>query len=264
MLQTLLQKYSNSFSLETNTPALSIEYDAQSRLYRVVTPRGSVQCRKVVHCTNGHAGHLLPGLVGAVYPIRGTMSAQRPGQTFPLLGDKISWSYFARPWFDTRSLVYNTGLTYAQQHKSSQKLFIGAGCDRIDDMLSSDDSKLTQVAQDNIYTSASKLLSNVEPVTDRAAWSGIMGFTSDGFPLAGQLWQDITGRDGRGEWIAAGFNGHGMDKCWLTGEAVAALVLGKEPAGLPSVFRLSPKRFEVLGAETSASGFLEELSSWSV
>jgi glycine/D-amino acid oxidase-like deaminating enzyme len=62
-------------------------------------------------------------------------------------------------------------------------------------------------------------------------------------PLVGKLPGQLTGRDGDGEWIAAGFNGGGMCMCWRVGEAVAAMVNGGDPPSwLPDALLLSSER----------------------
>ena len=45
------------------------------------TPRGALLTPHVVHATNGWASHLLPPLRAKIAPVRGSMSAQRPGRT---------------------------------------------------------------------------------------------------------------------------------------------------------------------------------------
>ena len=67
-------------------------------------------------------------------------------------------------------------------------------------------------------------------------WTGILGFTGDEMPFVGKLPDYITKRDGKrsgsskeeGEWVAAGFNGEGMVWAWLSGTAVAVMMLGME------------------------------------
>lgn len=72
------------------------------------------------------------------------------------------------------------------------------------------------------------------------SWCGIMGFTTDVLPFVGKLDPWITRRTTRkenemkdlgvspSEWIAAGFCGEGMVMAWLSGVAVALMILGLE------------------------------------
>jgi glycine/D-amino acid oxidase-like deaminating enzyme len=66
-------------------------------------------------------------------------------------------------------------------------------------------------------------------------WTGIMGFSPDYNPLIGPVPYRA------GEYIAAGFTGHGMPIAFLAGKAVASMIMGREPdvfvdAFLPSRF----------------------------
>ena len=121
----------------------------------------------------------------------------------------------------------------------------------MEDLLSSDDSVIAREARESLCNVLPRIYdADVAPVGEQKVWSGILGFTSDGLPLVGHLTEDLTGRAGDGEWIAAGFNGHGMDKCWLTGEAVAKMAIGgKRPEGFPRAFMVSPERCGMMGAE---------------
>lgn len=258
----LLSDFSERFSLETNTPALRIDYeDGDDVPYQISTPRGILRARNVIHCTNGFTGHLIPKLNGAIYPIRGTMSAQEPGTSFPLLGGETSWSWFTKPSFDPTTQVYSTGLYYAQQNAKTGRIFIGGERQKITTMLSSDDSVVADEAQASLQSALPGLLTDVQPLGEQRVWSGIMGFSSDGLPLVGRLDAATTGRGDYGEWIAAGFNGHGMDKCWLSGKAIAEMVLGREtPEYLPRTFVLNEERMKRLGADQSVSNMMEMLS----
>ena len=72
-------------------------------------------------------------------------------------------------------------------------------------------------------------------------WTGIMGFTPDRAPLVGP----VPGSPG--EYLAAGFHGHGMPMAFYAAKAVAEMIAGREPevfvpeAFLPARFaRLRP------------------------
>jgi glycine/D-amino acid oxidase-like deaminating enzyme len=76
-----------------------------------------------------------------------------------------------------------------------------------------------------------------------------MGFTPDGMPLVGKLGKRLTGRPGDGEWAAVGFNGYGMDKCWLVGELLGAMIAGEDVTGqLPALYQITDERLNNLMA----------------
>jgi len=70
--------------------------------------------------------------------------------------------------------------------------------------------------------------------------SSVMGYTRDDFPHVGA----VPGKPG--QFIAAGFNGHGMPVIFLTGKAIAEMVLGKtfEESGVPKIFKTTEARLE--------------------
>lgn len=97
------------------------------------------------------------------------------------------------------------------------------------------------------------------------AWTGIMGFTPDGFPLVGRIPPELSptkvveGAVGQ-EWIAAGFNGYGMVHCWQSGRAIADMVTGKPKdtidAYFPSEqFACSRERLERMDSEALRAEF---------
>ena len=61
-----------------------------------------------------------------------------------------------------------------------------------------------------------------------------MGFSSDGVPWVGPL------PHAPGQWLVAGFSGHGMPQTFLCGRAIAQMVLGRTPR--PFVDRFLPSR----------------------
>ncbi|KAI5789659.1 FAD dependent oxidoreductase-domain-containing protein [Peziza echinospora] len=71
----------HKLSIQTNTECRSI--DQLSRNNLVVTPRGTIEAKHVIHCTNAHAAHLFPQLIGKIFPLRGQMTAQYPPDDFP-------------------------------------------------------------------------------------------------------------------------------------------------------------------------------------
>ncbi|KAJ7461363.1 nucleotide-binding domain-containing protein [Mycena galericulata] len=118
----------------------------------------------------------------------------------------------------------------------------------------------------------------------KAAWSGILGISADGQPWVGRVPRAISQRAEPapppadaptsmstdsvtrmarpGEWIAAGFTGEGMTHAWLSGVALARMILGdatsvpgaktaaSEPTlGLPPPFVITEKRWRAADIE---------------
>lgn len=248
----LLAEHLNRFSLETSTPATHISFDDGSGLYKVTTPRGNIQATHIIHATNGYAGHLLPLLRGKIYPLRGTMTVQRSPPHFPNLGGTRSWSTHGRPTYDPSTGRCSLGLYYMTQNERTGDLYLGGEEKTLDEILTSDDTTAGDgFAVQNLQTLPTTWFgSDCFPPEGkegrlRSSWSGIMGYTGDGLPLVGSLAEGLTGRKGSGEWIAAGFNGYGMVNCWMSGVAVANMLLGedgKNSSWFPEAYLVSEKR----------------------
>ena len=74
----------------------------------------------------------------------------------------------------------------------------------------------------------------------RKAWSGVMGFSGDGFPLVGPIPAE------EGLYIAAAFQGHGMVNCFLCAKALTRILTGENgeefDSWFPMAYRMSESR----------------------
>lgn len=247
--EVLLQTHGDRLAIETFTPALSVNLVDSPKnhpRYTISTPKGEIQATKVVYCSNGFTPHLLPSLQGKIFPWRGTMSCQDLGPNFPNHGATCSWSFISEIRVDPELGVPNAGLYYLTQNAKTGHMFLGGENDTLENILSSDDSQLNPNSAKKIGQVLPSLFkdANATPQVERI-WSGIMGFTKDGLPLVGQLPELITGRqESSGEWIAAGFNGYGTGYCFLCGQAVGDMILGKEVDWLPEAFLVTKERVD--------------------
>ncbi|KAL8397349.1 hypothetical protein RB594_004170 [Gaeumannomyces avenae] len=214
----LLEEFPDALSIETNTPATSIDVlggmstsksPPESRQpdadfpYLITTPRGAVRARHVVHATNAHAGNLVPGLRGKTTGVLAHMSAQRPGADFPRRGDgagALSWG-----------LVYGgSAFDYVTQRPGGGggggDLMVGGGFSRSakqgGDMVGVyDDSRLdalTAAHLEGIMPAVFRPRWGADEAAGgprvKSLWSGVLGFTADLLPLAGRLDERTTGR----------------------------------------------------------------------
>lgn len=263
--QRLLAQYADRLSIETNTPVTQVKYlgDTDSDYpYLIKTPRGAIRARKVIHCTNGHASHLLPQLSGRIYPFRGTMSVHNPGPELANVGACKSWSLSEKPTLNVRTGLYTTGLYYLQQNALTGRIWIGNETAYMSDILTADDTYVPDAAVEALSTILPRLFlkgwgaesfSEIESI-----WSGIQGHTADGLPVVGRVPSCVTGEEGdREQWIAAGFNGYGMDKCWLTGEALVRMMLDEDVSSwFPQCYLITEDRLRSkLTAEATVTKF---------
>lgn len=250
ILAELLEKYSFNFRIEANTPVESIEY--RNGTYQVKTPRGVIKANKIIHATNGHAAHLLPGLRGHLFPIRGQMTAQTPHPEFGIPENSQSWS-----------IHYGKGFDYITQSRRSGggEIFIGGALVRSDPLQElgnprDDENALLPIAHLGGIMDATF----GRPVCGevKAAWTGTMGFTADGMPDVGQVTEEVSGRKGEGEFVAAGYNGYGMANAWLCGRFVADLVQGRESeVCIPRAYKLTGERLAGMNVRGAAGYWLD-------
>lgn len=67
-----------------------------------------------------------------------------------------------------------------------------------------------------------------------------MGYTDDGFPYVG----NVPGK--QGQFVVAGFSGHGMPQVFLSAKAVASMIADDarlEDVDLPQLYHSTPERF---------------------
>lgn len=72
-------------------------------------------------------------------------------------------------------------------------------------------------------------------------WTGVMGYSYDSNPHIGE----VPGMEG--QYVIAGFNGHGMPVIWLGAKGLAGMVLGEkkfEESGLPRLFKTTQERID--------------------
>jgi glycine/D-amino acid oxidase-like deaminating enzyme len=133
------------------------------------------------------------------------------------------------------------------------------------DLDSSDDSDLNKPALAHLCSVLPDRFKAGDGATLKQAWTGIMGFTADGFPLVGRIPQALSNRtavkDASGhEWIAAGFSGYGMVNCWQSGRVIADMISGPSTGTMddsfPSdLFKCTKKRLESMTTEDLWSAF---------
>lgn len=229
-----------------------------------------------------------------IFPVRGNMSAQRPGTNLSQSthDGQRSWVFYDK----------HIGYDYLTQLPDGEhELMFGGGF-----FQGSDDAGLGElgITRDDEYnlgvathiSGALPLLFGAtnwgaEKTTEnkddgkwssgrvKALWSGIIGISADGLPWVGRVSEKIAGRKAPdselsprfafgitkettgkgphvkrqtahpGEWLAGGFSGEGMVHAFLSGKALAYMLLGMEKEAqvhtwLPKVFHITEKRWE--------------------
>ncbi|KAJ6023740.1 FAD dependent oxidoreductase [Penicillium herquei] len=265
----LMAKYPDRLTIETSTPVTAVEYESNNVTsissafpYIVRTHRGLLRAGNVVYCTNGHTGHLIPKLRGRIHPFKGTMTVQDPQTEVPNRGETTSWGFHYPINYDPATKESGHGLYYLGQSVKTGYFYFGGENARIEHVVTADDSFVTKDSVKHLQSVLPKFFGSATSEWNLvSAWSGIMGFSSDGVPVVGQLSESLTGRTGQGEWIAAAFNGYGMANCLLSGEALVSMILkDRESDWFPGAYTLSEKRLrETLTAPESIKALTAKL-----
>ncbi|KAL4904650.1 hypothetical protein BDW74DRAFT_178743 [Aspergillus multicolor] len=250
LFDALLVEYPDRLTIETNTPVMQVTYDPDADAghpYIFHTSRGTVRAAQVAHCTNGYTGHLLPRLRGILYPLKGTMTVQEARTPFnSSTKPSASWAIHYKPTRDGKTGTYADGLIYGMQSPSTGTYLFGGEKSPLDSQLSADDTDAahSQTTVQFLRESLANLFGQQETEYHViTSWSGIMGFSADTLPLVGRLPEDLSGRAGNGEWIAAAYNGYGMPAAWLVGETLGLMMVGNERReDLPEAYLLTEDR----------------------
>lgn len=173
------------------------------------TGAGTVHCNRLIHATNGYASRLLPFLTGAIVPVRGQVIVTSPVESF---------------WIP-HNMGFNDGYEYLIHRKDDKRIVFGGMRWRAGTVGKEvgvpDDSVLDEHVSDGLRSELKDLFPALrqEPgFKIEQEWSGIMGFSSDTWPLIGKASEKDD------EWIAAGFSGNGMPQCFGAGKAVARMI----------------------------------------
>ena len=237
----LLAKYPAEFLVHDHTVVESIHVDSSSKYkYKVETNRGIISAKHVIHCTNAHVSHLVPGLRGRIFPVRGQMSAQTPGDQFPCQATEHSWLF-----------NYDRGFDYLTQLPGGQ-MMLGGGFSRgegggLAELGVPTDDKMSVYIDIHLSGALSAVFGRqnwgrVQGDPVQAMWTGNMAFSTDGFPWVGQLPDSVTHRtspdsnnDSGTEWVCAAFGGDGMVQAWLCGKALATMLLLRDNQLAPDI-----------------------------
>ncbi|KAI9437016.1 FAD dependent oxidoreductase [Lactarius indigo] len=259
IFKNLLQQYPDQFDLFTQTPCTGITPPSTvTPQYTIQTPRGAVTAHHIIHATNGWSSHLLPGLRGKIVPIRGLMTAQRPGMGLPTSasspGARAHIFYYTPPGYDY--------LTQLPNHSGEAELLFGGGVVQggritLTEVGVSDDSAYSMAIASHIQGALPEYFGRANWGAEGALWTGILGFSADLQPWMGRVPPAVSGRaDGAvrslatpGEWVSAGYSGEGMVHAWLCAHALALMLLGLEEeqsvlAWFPDEYRLTEKRLK--------------------
>jgi gamma-glutamylputrescine oxidase len=192
-------------NVQTRTEVMAIEND--NGTLSVKTERGDIRAQHVVHATNAWARQLVPSLEGIIVPVRNQVIITEPA---PRL-----WNF---------GLSTNYGYEYFMQRPDG-RIVLGGMRWKTPSMEVNNDDDATMVPAVSAALRAflPEHFSDLHGIRVEQEWIGIMGFSKDRNPLIGPL------PERPGEYIAAGFTGHGMPMTFFAGQNVADMIAGNEP-----------------------------------
>ncbi|KAG9543484.1 FAD dependent oxidoreductase, partial [Aureobasidium melanogenum] len=241
MLKHCLER---GLNLQTNTPVESIEsaknFNPEAPRWTAKTSRGSVETANLILATNGYTAHLLPQMQGIIVPLRGQITAQRPGSTLPGLDTTYSFIY---------AQGYEYMITRPPGTLDAGTIVIGGGLGRL---ANAGASEFGNISDTDLNAEISTYLYNCtagyfgdnwgeDAKEGRIVkeWSGVMGTSADGLPYVGSM------PDTPGMFVCASFNGHGMVMCLKSAEALVDMMKGDEDVDwFPKALVVTAKRFE--------------------
>ncbi|KAI9834771.1 MAG: hypothetical protein M1819_002857 [Sarea resinae] len=254
IVQLLAIVVAKGANLQTNTPVLHVSESRDSKgLWTLTTARDSVKAKNVVFASNGYTSAIAPQYSQKVVPVRGICSRivtpdDRPPPhmvyTYAISQTSGRFDYLI-PRADGSIIV-----------GGAKQVFLA---DRHHWYDVADDSQLIEPAKYYFDGYMQRTFTGWEDsgaYTDKV-WTGIMGYTSDSLPHIGE----VPGKPG--QFILAGFNGHGMPVIFLSAKGIAQMIRdGKlyEQSGLPKLFRTSRERLESTENEILNTPALKERS----
>ncbi|RGP59230.1 FAD dependent oxidoreductase [Fusarium longipes] len=254
ILEHLLEENDPSvFNLQTKTTVDHIQRIGDS--WALHTPRGQIAAKKIILATNAYTSHLLPKLSGLVVPVRGQVAALTPSSgSSPLEHSHVWWTPVG-------------GDDYLVQRPSGELITGGERLGSSDGQVGlSRDDAIDPVVAERLRASlhaAVKLKTpgEAEDATLEATyeWTGIMGYSRDGYPWVGQLPATLGGEDS-GIYISVGYTGHGMPVAARCGIAVAQEIMGiGDGVNLPAQYRIDEGRVDRANSMEIPSTLLDEV-----
>lgn len=232
-------------NLQTFTPVDTVT-GSEASGFVVQTARGPVRAKKIIHANNAYVAGLLPEYRNAIIPCKGicTLIKVPDGKTPPHLPN----SYIERSEENVLSYLIPRPDGSIVVGGSSRLFspFREQWYDNVDDTTLIEASK---TYYDGYMQMTFAGWDESGAYVDKA-WTGVMGYSFDSNAHIGA----VPGKPG--QYILAGFNGHGMPLIWLGGKGLAKMINSGSPiseSGIPYLLRTSQRRLD--RANDSAAEF---------
>ncbi|KAF9890996.1 hypothetical protein FE257_005253 [Aspergillus nanangensis] len=242
--------HSKAINVQAHTPVTSVIPQGSTHL--VKTPRGSIRASKVVYASNAYTFGLLPEYSANIVPCRGICCHidVPEGKEAPFLpysyvirsGDGKGSSYMiTRP--DGSIIVGGAHSTFQERREQWYGVV--------------DDSTLIEPTKDYYHGFMQRTFKGWEDsgAHVKEIWTGVMAYSFDSNPHVGE----VPGKPG--QFICAGFTGHGMPVIFLAAKGLAEMIRdGKqfEEVHLPSLYKTTAERMKKAEEGPEGGDILEQ------
>ncbi|KOS21561.1 putative oxidoreductase [Escovopsis weberi] len=251
------------FNLQTWTPVTQLQRSEGSGAWEVWTARGNVVADQVLLATNAYTSHLVPAFADLIVPVRGQVAAlETPEGNVPLEHSHV--------WLPGRSdnyLIERDG-PVGPIIVGGERLSVPPGGEGVwkDDTI---DEEVARLLRRSLHL-ALKLRPagqyEEEELKADFEWTGIMGYSKDGYPWVGPVPSQLCGGAGlraenHGLWVCAAYTGHGMPLAARCAVGVAGMMTGEETGvTIPGEFLMTPERAErAKGLELKGASVVDDL-----
>ncbi|KAJ5234344.1 uncharacterized protein N7469_003512 [Penicillium citrinum] len=229
---------SRGLNLQTHTVVSVIgESRTAEGFWPVITNRGTIHARKIILATNAFTASVAPEYSKAIIPAKGlcTQIVASPGAPYRHLPE-------------TYAIRHGPGAFIYQISRNDGSIIVGGASWTFKNDLEQwynnpDDGTLIDKVENYFDGYMQRTFSGWEDsgAEVKHIWTGVMGYSADSLPHVGEV------PDKPGQFIAAGFNGHGMPVVFLSGKAVAQMASNSVSfgeTGLPKLFETSRARLD--------------------
>ncbi|OXG42291.1 FAD dependent oxidoreductase superfamily [Cryptococcus neoformans Bt120] len=253
-------------NVQSHTPVLSVSERDNDGYITVNTERGHVRAKTVIHATNRWASHLLPEFKNLIFPGRGTIAAIKAPEGFVKHTGAQHWDSIINNYHLQLPPPFNTiilgGAKPLTVHDPKQYV----NNDREDLQFAGVPDFYQGWPQRDVVGWQGKDPTDLEKTVEEGGiWTGVYSASIDSFPFVGP----VPGKPG--QFVAAGFAGHGMPRILGSTAHLTPIVLSElgiqyqTPTTanifppLPEPFFATPERMEKLQTVNALAKFQEEI-----
>ncbi|BGP20562.1 hypothetical protein JCM10213_003824 [Rhodosporidiobolus nylandii] len=237
------------------------EADCAGKAWMVQTARGAIRTNHVLHATNAYLSSVLPSYAHSpsfpgIIPTRGQVMSFLPTAPSSPSSPLHSWTNAFSPTSASPGSGVNTYAflrRWSAEGAERGEIIIGGMREHCKgwEWGVTDDTEVSSEVGNALRESVGKTWLGVfklveegevgmrvkERLQVQREWTGVMGYREDGNPMVGAVY--LGGKKQEGQWISAGYSGHGMPRAPPCARLVGSLI-HRHLVPSSSPFRLPP------------------------